>query len=134
MGWKADHGSYRSSPHLIAPCPFHGAGHCCLPDLFPFEMYTIGNTASLGTEGSKSAHANVPSTNCCIFTTFLWAHLLLAKVRAFRPDPNVLKPLERLPMGTGGGSKVPEQARCSTGRTSTNFTTPASQGASTPSY
>lgn len=41
----------------------HRWHHGCLPSLFLFEIYCMGNAASPGIESSNSAHANVTSTH-----------------------------------------------------------------------
>lgn len=37
----------------------HRWHRCCLLSLFPFEIYCVGNAASLGIKSSNSVHANV---------------------------------------------------------------------------
>lgn len=66
-------------------CPVTACLHCLL-SLFPFKIYSMGKAASLGIGSSSSARANVTPTYRCLFSAFLWACLLLEKVKDW-PKP-----------------------------------------------
>jgi len=96
-------------PRIKVTACDHRGHHCCLPSLFPF-VWEMQLPWALRDPAQR-------------MWMLLNTEVLLA-----------LKPTERLSTGTETGSEVPEAARCSTGRTSTNFSTPSSQATSVPNY